>query len=190
MLDTTTLIYSVSALVQPWADLYADNTTLSTGVLAAHILAMFVGGGMAISADRTILRSKPGTADAVRAVVADLSTTHSIVIGSLTVTVLTGLALLASDVGNFAVSRVFWVKMGSFAILLVKWRGIEHQYEVIRALEADGCVVFNPHVVTIEDGGMKQIDSAQIDFKRQADPMGLMNPGKTRGWAPEMARDE
>ena len=119
MIDTTTLIDSVSAFVQPWADLYSDNTTLSTGVIAGHILAMFVGGGMAISADRTILRSKPGTADAVRAVVADLSTTHSIVIGSLSVTVLTGLALLASDVGNFAVSRVFWVKMASFAILLI-----------------------------------------------------------------------
>jgi len=117
-MDTTTLIDSVSALVQPWADLYSNNTTLSTGVIAVHILAMFVGGGMAISADRAILRAKPGTADAVRAVVADLSTTHSIVIASLSVTVLTGLALLASDVGNFAVSRVFWLKMGSFAILL------------------------------------------------------------------------
>ncbi len=77
--------------------------------------------------------------------------------------------------------------VAAFAILLVKWRGIEHQYELIRALEADGCVVFNPHVVTIEDGGMKQIDSAQIEFKKLADPMGLMNPGKTRGWSPQMA---
>ena len=77
----------------------------------------------------------------------------------------------------------------TFAILLARWRGPEHQYELIRQIEADGCVVFNPHVVTIEDGGMKAIDSAQIDFKKQADPMGLMNPGKTRGWTPEMARD-
>ena len=79
--------------------------------------------------------------------------------------------------------------VAAFAILLVKWRGIEHQYDLIHQLEADGCVVFNPHVVTIEDGGMKQIDSTQIEFKKQADPMGLMNPGKTRGWVPEMARD-
>ena len=77
----------------------------------------------------------------------------------------------------------------TFAILLVRWRGPQHQYELIRQIEADGCVVFNPHVVTIEDGGMKAIDSVQIDFKKQADPMGLMNPGKTRGWSPEMARE-
>jgi hypothetical protein len=76
----------------------------------------------------------------------------------------------------------------TFAILLVRWTTAERQYELIRQIEADGCTVFNPHVVTIEDGGMKTIDTTQIDFKKQADPYGLMNPGKTRGWTPDMAR--
>jgi hypothetical protein len=76
----------------------------------------------------------------------------------------------------------------TFGLVLVRWRGAAHQAAVIRAIEADGCVVFNPHVVTIEDGGMKTIDEAQIAFKREADPHGLMNPGKTRGWSPVMAR--
>ncbi|MCU0968557.1 MAG: FAD-binding oxidoreductase [Rubrivivax sp.] len=76
----------------------------------------------------------------------------------------------------------------TFAILLVKWRGAERQYALMREIEADGCTVFDPHVVTIEDGGMKAIDDSQIAFKRLADPMGLMNPGKTRGWHPGMAR--
>lgn len=76
----------------------------------------------------------------------------------------------------------------TFAILLVRWTTAERQYELIREIEADGCTVFNPHVVTIEDGGMKTIDQVQIEFKKQADPMGLMNPGKTRGWTPGMAR--
>ena len=77
----------------------------------------------------------------------------------------------------------------TFAILLVRWRGAERQYELIREIEADGCTVFNPHVVSIEDGGMKTIDNAQIEFKKTADPLGLMNPGKTRGWSPDMARE-
>ena len=34
---------------------------------------------------------------------------------------------------------------------------------------------------------MKAIDTTQIDFKRRADPQGLMNPGKTRGWTPDKA---
>ena len=76
----------------------------------------------------------------------------------------------------------------TFGLVLTRWRGIDHQYRLIREIEADGCTIFNPHVVTIEDGGMKTIDTAQIAFKRQADPMGLMNPGKTRGWSPDMAR--
>jgi FAD/FMN-containing dehydrogenase len=72
---------------------------------------------------------------------------------------------------------------GTFSILLVRWRGEAHQYEVMREIESQGgCRIFNPHVVTIEDGGMKAIDTQQIEFKKRSDPMGLMNPGKTRGW--------
>lgn len=76
-----------------------------------------------------------------------------------------------------------------FALPLVRWTSRERIYEIISELETvDGCMIYDPHVVTIEEGGMKQIDAAQIDFKRLADPHGLMNPGKTLGWTPDMAR--
>ncbi len=76
----------------------------------------------------------------------------------------------------------------TFGILLVRWRGEAQMYELIREIESHGgCKIFNPHVVTIEDGGMKTIDTQQIDFKKHSDPMGLMNPGKTRGWHANMA---
>lgn len=79
---------------------------------------------------------------------------------------------------------------GTFGILLVRWKDEAHQYAVMREIESQGgCLIFNPHVYTIEDGGMKAIDDQQIEFKKRSDPMGLMNPGKTRGWTPEMARD-
>lgn len=74
-----------------------------------------------------------------------------------------------------------------FALPLVRWTDKARMYAIIAELEADGCAVYDPHVVTIEDGGMKTVDRAQIDFKRRADPHGLMNPGKTRGWTAEMA---
>lgn len=76
----------------------------------------------------------------------------------------------------------------AFGLPLVSFFDRERLYEIIGEYEADGCLVFDNHVVTIEDGGMKEIDTAQIDFKRIADPHGLMNPGKTRGWRPEDAR--
>ena len=76
----------------------------------------------------------------------------------------------------------------AFGLPLVSFLDRERLYEIMAQFEADGCQVFDNHVVTIEDGGMKEIDSAQIEFKRIADPHGLMNPGKTRGWLPEYAK--
>ncbi len=76
-----------------------------------------------------------------------------------------------------------------FALPLVKSKGKEAMYELIAELEnKDGCTIYDPHAYTIEDGGMKEIDSNQIEFKKEADPYGLMNPGKTRGWMQEMAK--
>ena len=76
-----------------------------------------------------------------------------------------------------------------FAIPLVRWRGREAMYAMIEEIERlDGCRIFDPHVVTIEGGGMKSIDDTQIAFKKVADPHGLMNPGKTEGWDRSMAR--
>lgn len=76
-----------------------------------------------------------------------------------------------------------------FGLPLVKYRGREAMYRMIREFEEmDGCTIYDPHVYTIEEGGMKQIDNAQIEFKKRADPYGLMNPGKTQGWTREMVR--
>ncbi len=110
---------SLTTLAQPWADLYANQPRLATAVLAIHVLAMFIGGGMAIAADRAILRAAPGTADAARAIVADLSTTHSLVVMALVTSSLSGLALFLTDVPTFSVSTVYWAKMGTLLLLLL-----------------------------------------------------------------------
>ncbi|MCY3874366.1 MAG: FAD-binding oxidoreductase [Rhodobacteraceae bacterium] len=82
-------------------------------------------------------------------------------------------------------------KVQIFALPLVRYRGREAMYRTIAELEErDGCTVFDPHVITIEDGGMKEIDVAQIEFKKRADPYGLMNPGKTRGWTADMTKTD
>ncbi|PJO48594.1 FAD-binding protein [Ochrobactrum sp. MYb29] len=75
-----------------------------------------------------------------------------------------------------------------FALPLVRFEGRDEMYRLIEELEqVDGCDIYDPHAYTIEDGGMKEIDSVQIEFKKQADPYGLLNPGKTRGWTADMA---
>ncbi len=48
--------------------------------------------------------------------------------------------------------------------------------------EAIGIKVANPHTYYLQNGGMHKIDAAQIAFKRDVDPHGLMNPGKIAGF--------
>ena len=75
-----------------------------------------------------------------------------------------------------------------FALPLVSYFDRDRIYEIIAEHEADGCLVFDNHVFTIEEGGMKTIDASQINLKKEADPHGLMNPGKTQGWKPEYVK--
>ena len=70
----------------------------------------------------------------------------------------------------------------AFALPLLHYFDEAQLRELIASFEADGCWVFDPHTCVLEDGGMKQVDEAQLAFKRLADPHGLMNPGKTRAW--------
>jgi FAD/FMN-containing dehydrogenase len=68
------------------------------------------------------------------------------------------------------------------ALQLVRYSSPERLAEIIRYHEDQGCLIFNPHTPILEDGGMKQINPAQLNFKRQVDPFGLLNPGKMRAW--------
>ena len=109
------------AFTEPWANLFANNSVVSTAVAVLHVLAIFTGGGLAISADRRLLRARLDEtlkSEHIRAAVSELASTHRAVITSLAVALATGLLLLASDIGTFAVSRVFWTKMSMIVILL------------------------------------------------------------------------
>jgi FAD/FMN-containing dehydrogenase len=50
--------------------------------------------------------------------------------------------------------------------------------EVIRGMTEDGAMVANNHTFFVKENGMKVMDDRDLDFKRQMDPHGLMNPGK------------
>ncbi|MEQ1950641.1 FAD-binding oxidoreductase [Mesorhizobium sp. CN2-181] len=69
-----------------------------------------------------------------------------------------------------------------FGLPLVKFTTEERLDEIIHTYEENGCPIFNPHRYTLEEGGMKQTDDIQLAFKRQADPQGLLNPGKMIAW--------
>ena len=66
---------------------------------------------------------------------------------------------------------------------LVRWRGPERLQELIDHARELGCLLFNPHAITVEDGGLGVVDADQVAAKHRYDPAGLLNPGKLRGWA-------
>ena len=66
-----------------------------------------------------------------------------------------------------------------FNLPLLKFTSKERLYEIAGRFEELGCTVFDAHVYTIAEGGMKVVDEVQVAFKAEADPHNLMNPGKT-----------
>ncbi len=69
------------------------------------------------------------------------------------------------------------------ALQLVRYQTQERLQEIIVYHEDKGAFIANPHTYILEDGGRKTINPAQLRFKQQVDPYGLMNPGKMRAWA-------
>lgn len=73
-------------------------------------------------------------------------------------------------------------KVTCFGLPLVRFTGEARLEEIMRLHEDMGAPIFNPHRYTLEEGGMKQTDEIQLAFKREADPQGLLNPGKMIAW--------
>lgn len=73
-------------------------------------------------------------------------------------------------------------KVTCFGLPLVRFTSEERLEEIMAIHEEMGAPIFNPHRYTLEEGGMKQTDEAQLAFKREADPQGLLNPGKMIAW--------
>ncbi|MCP9827513.1 FAD-binding oxidoreductase [Synechococcus sp. L2F] len=68
------------------------------------------------------------------------------------------------------------------AIPLVRWRDRAALQALMEQARDLGALLFNPHSLTVEDGGLGVIDADQVAAKMAYDPAGLLNPGKLRGW--------
>ncbi|MBU6334099.1 MAG: FAD-binding oxidoreductase [Chloroflexi bacterium] len=71
----------------------------------------------------------------------------------------------------------------AFDIPIVHYRSDERLAEIMACYEAEGFPVSNPHTYIIEDGGMKRANYRHLALKRELDPRGLLNSGKSREWA-------
>ena len=69
------------------------------------------------------------------------------------------------------------------ALPLVRWRDPESLQRLMAECRQLGAVIFNPHVITVEGGGLGVVDGDQVAAKGRHDPSGLLNPGKLAGWS-------
>jgi len=66
---------------------------------------------------------------------------------------------------------------------LIRYTTERRLNEIMRSFEDDGCVLNNPHIFKLEDGGRFDPEGRKMAFRAQVDPYGLMNPGKLRSVA-------
>jgi FAD/FMN-containing dehydrogenase len=76
-------------------------------------------------------------------------------------------------------------RMTCSALPIVRYTTEERLNEIIALHEKNGVFIANPHVVTLEDGTRhKSTGADQLGMKAEADPYGLLNPGKMRTYKP------
>lgn len=127
------ILSRTAELLKPWNSAYSNSTAISTTVTTIHIVAMLYAAGLAIAADRATLRALKGTIDARSRQIEELAAVHRPVLIALSVLFASGVLLLAADIETFAVSVVFWVKLGLVALLLMNGAVLERTEARLRA---------------------------------------------------------
>jgi hypothetical protein len=85
-----------------------------------HLAALMVGGGTALAIDRIVLgTARTRTDDRRRAAFTAMKGSHRVVVPALAIVTASGILMAAADWDTFVASRLFWIKMISFAVLVV-----------------------------------------------------------------------
>ena len=104
------IVVGLGALVTRWARVYADHKAVSGGVTYVHLAGILLGGGLAVSADRTVLRWSPEPGPDRSRELQSLGASHRWVVGGLGLTFVSGLGMLLADVDTYLASAVFWTR--------------------------------------------------------------------------------
>lgn len=133
------LIESLKHFFAPWQALFSGSKPVEIGVTSVHLLAVLIGGGLAISADRATLRALRGQPLDPTRVIEDLHQTHRPVLIALVALFISGLALATADVETFSHSVVFLVKMSLVTLLLVNGIFLHRAEQSLRRAPTVSC---------------------------------------------------
>ena len=70
----------------------------------------------------------------------------------------------------------------AFDLPVVRYTTDARLYEIIDTYEEEGFPVADPHTCVIEEAGARSADYGHLATKRRLDPLGLLNPGKSKTW--------
>ena len=122
-----------------WAAFYSGSAVMRTLVAFVHVAGLVSGGGAAVAADRATLNATRRAAAITRAQMDTIHSTHRIVLLGLGAVIVSGVLLFAADVDTYALSKLFWLKMGLVALLMINGailvrvgRGGQHPHESTR----------------------------------------------------------
>jgi K+ transporter len=135
--DASTTGAALARVFEPWAHLYASSKVIATVVTFGHIASLLMAGGLAVTTDRATLRALRLAAGERGRHLEELAAVHRLVVTGLTLSLLTGLLLFASDVETFAGSWIFWLKMSLIAVLLMNGHLMTRAERSIRDAPAD-----------------------------------------------------
>jgi uncharacterized membrane protein len=117
----------------PWNHLFGHSKLISGGVLGIHIMALFLGGGLAVAADRMTLRVAAGDATTRRAQLREVGAVHPLVLIATVLLFVTGVLLAAADVETFLPSPIFWLKLALVTLLVVNGALLTRDEKRLRA---------------------------------------------------------
>jgi hypothetical protein len=132
------IVETLEAALKPWADFYGHHKPVQAGIEFLHVGALLVGGGFALASDRAALRALKADLSQRKHVLREFASIHTPVIAALSVSAASGLLMLASDVGTFLVSPVFWTKMTLVLVLLANGYLVKRTDELLNADPSPG----------------------------------------------------
>lgn len=131
-------IHSLAQPFKSWNSLYSHSKVISTTVTTMHVGAMFLGGGLAVAADRTTLRVAASRADERARQLGEVADVHRPVLIGIAVLFITGVAMTLADLENFLTSPVFWIKIVLVTLLLINGALLQRTESTLRRAATPG----------------------------------------------------
>jgi hypothetical protein len=131
-LSVNSFIATLATWCAPWHEAYSNSKALEIGVMSTHLVAMLLGGGIAVAADRDNLRTMREEPGECPHVLDHMHGTHRPVLIGLLFLLLSGVALAAADIETFAKSPVFIAKLTLVILLCVNGLFLSRSEHLLR----------------------------------------------------------